>query len=187
MYLWEVYTAGSRDFASTLNSAVKELCDALGKSLNSLACFFTCLKKKKKIKPGVLKPGCISELYGNELRILIPRHNSTQMEFNSMESRTLESVCNQIFVKASFTAFPQGLPLYRMSLYLEILIGNIALPPNIGPIFWPVFWGILTKGLDYYWAYLASISSIYCILSCSLFSFLPVPDQTGTKSTLLSD
>lgn len=49
VYLWEVYTAGSRDFASTLNSAVKELCDALGKSLNSLACFFTCLKKKKRL------------------------------------------------------------------------------------------------------------------------------------------
>lgn len=101
VYLWEVNTAKSRDFTSTLNSVTKEFCDALGSHLNSLAPVYSDVKKK--IKPVVSKPDCTSESYEDELKIFTPRHNSRQTELKYMGSRTLQSVYNQISVKASVT------------------------------------------------------------------------------------
>ena len=74
----------------------------------------------------------------------------------------------------------------KMTLYLEIQIGNRAPLPTI----WAVFGGILRGGLGYCRTHLAPISSVYCILSLLirlLSSVLPITAKPGTKSTLLKD
>lgn len=86
-----------------------------------------------------------------------------------MESRcpgkgTLETL-TKYPLRHPLLACPQGPSLYKISLYLQIqIIGSIAPPPTLWPIFWPEFWEVLTRGLDDSWTYLAPFSSTYCIL-----------------------
>lgn len=69
-------------------------------------------------------------------------------------------------------AYPQGPSLYKIFLYLQIqIIGSIAPPLTLWPIFWPEFRAVLTGGLGDSWTYLLQ-SLALTVFSISLGLFL---------------